>query len=207
MGDVFDGVGINYEKRTIELFCHLDQNSYPEIRRGILDMSKEKEPIWLLLDSPGGDLFAGTQTFALLRSCASPVIGVVMGQASSAAALALQGCKVRIALGDLSIVGLHEPTAWVGPFEGKSETFVRQNEQAIKAIMSAFTTRDSNPDYASRIEALISAKTALFTEDALKEDLVDAVIIDRKTVRTIDGEVAFEKFMEDNKLPNLELPF
>ena len=152
MGDIFGRVRIDYERRIIELFCLLDQNSYPEIRRGILDMSKDKSPIWFFIDSSGGDLFAGNQTFALLRSCASPVIGVVMGQASSAAALALQGCTIRIALGDLSVIGLHEPTAWVGPFEGKSETFARQNDQAIKAIMNAFTVRDPSPGYRSRVE-------------------------------------------------------
>ena len=68
MGDVFGRVMVNYERRTIELFCLLDHNSYPDVRRALIDMGKDGKPIWLLIDSPGGDLFAGNQTFALLRA-------------------------------------------------------------------------------------------------------------------------------------------
>ncbi len=205
MGDVFGRVMVNYERRTIELFCLLDHNSYPDVRRALIDMGKDGKPIWLLIDSPGGDLFAGNQTFALLRACASPVIGLVMGQASSAAALALQGCNLRIALSDLSVIGLHEPTGWVGSFEAKSERFAAENKQAINAILHAFVWRDPNEDREEEIKEMISGKISLYAKEAMEKGIVDAILIDRENILTSLGKIPLSDLLIE--LSGLELPF
>ncbi|GMU74208.1 MAG: hypothetical protein AMXMBFR44_4060 [Candidatus Campbellbacteria bacterium] len=63
----------------------------------LLDL-ESSEPIRLDIDSGGGDADAARYLCDVIRSLRSPVIGVVVGCASSAAFTILQACDERIAL-------------------------------------------------------------------------------------------------------------
>ena len=76
--------------RTILLTGEVDKDlSERVIRHLLLLESISDEPITLLVDSPGGDVYAGFSIFDMLRFVKAPVRIVGMGLVASAAALIL----------------------------------------------------------------------------------------------------------------------
>jgi ATP-dependent Clp protease protease subunit len=76
--------------RTILLTGEVDKDlSEKVIRHLLLLESLSAEPITILIDSPGGDVYAGFSIFDMIRFVKAPVRIVGMGLIASAAALIL----------------------------------------------------------------------------------------------------------------------
>lgn len=77
--------------RQIILSGEINKDLADRIVRQILmlDSENEKEPIYMYIDSPGGDVDAGFAIFDIIRFVNSPVILIGMGLIASAATLVL----------------------------------------------------------------------------------------------------------------------
>jgi ATP-dependent Clp protease protease subunit len=57
---------------------------------------QNNKPITLLINSPGGDIYAGNAIYDAVKASKAKVTGVVIGHAMSAAATIFQACSRRI---------------------------------------------------------------------------------------------------------------
>lgn len=88
------------DPETHLLFCKSlqDANKYAE---------DKKQPIYLHINSGGGDLISGLAMYDILSINKSPVVGIVEGMAASAASIILLGCSYRC-MTKSSFVLIHE---------------------------------------------------------------------------------------------------
>lgn len=79
--------GISYEKDTITLYGPVNTNSAERVVRKLHELQdKSKKPIYLFIDSPGGQVFAGSKIIDAMMASKRPVYTVDVGTAASMAA-------------------------------------------------------------------------------------------------------------------------
>lgn len=93
--DLFDN-GLDPVKRVVWLTGDIDLESTVKCLKGlsVLDRLSE-EPIILMINSEGGDMVQGFAIIDAISHCRSQVMGVVRGNAQSAAFVILQSCHIR----------------------------------------------------------------------------------------------------------------
>lgn len=93
--DLFDN-GLDPVKRVVWLTGDIDLETTVRALKGlsVLDRLSE-DPIILMINSEGGDMVQGFAIIDAISHCRSQVIGVVRGNAQSAAFVILQSCQVR----------------------------------------------------------------------------------------------------------------
>ena len=103
--EMFHERGIYLPKRTIELFGEIGDELSSQVIKNlyILDTQSDKD-ITILIDSPGGDVQKGFAIFDTIKNCNSPITGIVVGEASSAASFILQACDHKMAMSNSSIM-------------------------------------------------------------------------------------------------------
>jgi ATP-dependent Clp endopeptidase proteolytic subunit ClpP len=83
-------------KRALFLIGEIDAGDAKRICASVAYLNLlSVEPITFYIDSPGGSASAGLDIYDAVKSSKSPVTGIVMRRASSAAAIVLQACAVR----------------------------------------------------------------------------------------------------------------
>ena len=124
----------------------------------ILDSDDSKSPIFMYIDSPGGDVDAGFAIFDMIRFVQAPVYLIGMGLIASAAALILLSVPKERRLGlPNSRYLIHQP---LGQYEGVAtdiEIFAKDMEKTrakINKIIAETTgtsleqvTKDTERDY------------------------------------------------------------
>lgn len=82
------------------LFGDIDETSSEEVVKGLLALNEDdrKEPIYLLINSEGGDVHSTLAIHDTIKVISCPVIGVAMGKAMSGASLVHAACLKRLAL-------------------------------------------------------------------------------------------------------------
>lgn len=133
---------------SVELFAH-----------AIIWLNAENdEDIRLYISSPGGDTGPGIDIYDLVRTSQAPIRGIVVGQASSMAAVVLQGCKQRTMMQNADItlhtIRVHRELAELlpenierslkGPLalqENIYEIFHKRTGKPIEEVKKAFAER------------------------------------------------------------------
>jgi len=168
--------------RTILLTGEVDKDlSEKVIRHLLLLESVSSEPITILIDSPGGDVYAGFSIFDMIRFIKAPVRIVGMGLIASAAALILLAVpkERRYGLPNSSYL-IHQPLSGIQGVATEIEIHARELEKTkerLNGIIADATgqslervSRDTDRDYwmnaveASSyglIEKIISARDEL----------------------------------------------
>lgn len=145
--------------RTILLTGEIGKESVERaIRQLLLLESLSGDPITILVDSPGGDVYAGFSMFDMIRFVKAPVRIVGMGLVASAAALILLAVpkERRFGLPHSSYL-IHQPLSGVRGVATEIEIAARELEKTrtrINAIIAAETgqtdervARDTDRDY------------------------------------------------------------
>ena len=93
--DLFDN-GLDPIKRVVWLTGDIDLETTVKCLKGlsVLDRLSE-EPIILMINSEGGDMVQGFAIIDAIAHCRSQIMGVVRGNAQSAAFVILQSCNIR----------------------------------------------------------------------------------------------------------------
>ena len=145
--------------RTILLTGEVDKDlSEKVIRHLLLLESISLEPITILIDSPGGDVYAGFSIFDMIRFIKAPVHIVGMGLVASAAALILLAVSKerRHGLPNSSYL-IHQPLSGIQGVATEIEIHARELEKTkerLNEIIAEATgqsmervSRDTDRDY------------------------------------------------------------
>ncbi|MEN6364700.1 MAG: ATP-dependent Clp protease proteolytic subunit [Rectinema sp.] len=145
--------------RTILLTGEIEKESAERtIRQLLLLESLSSEPVTILIDSPGGDVYAGFSIFDMIRFAKVPVTIVGMGLVASAAALVLLAVPAerRFGLPNSSYL-IHQPLSGVRGVATEIEIAARELEKTrtrINEIISRETgqsaervAKDTDRDY------------------------------------------------------------
>lgn len=145
--------------RTILLTGEVDKDlSEKVIRHLLLLESISSEPITILIDSPGGDVYAGFSIFDMIRFIKAPVRIVGMGLIASAAALILLAApkERRYGLPNSSYL-IHQPLSGIQGVATDIEIHARELEKTkerLNQIIAEATgqslervSRDTDRDY------------------------------------------------------------
>ena len=145
--------------RTILLTGEIDKDlSEKVIRHLLLLESLSSEPITILVDSPGGDVYAGFSIFDMIRFIKAPVKIVGMGLVASAAALILLAApkERRFGLPNSSYL-IHQPLSGIQGVATEIEIHARELEKTkarLNEIIAEATgqslervSRDTDRDY------------------------------------------------------------
>jgi ATP-dependent Clp protease protease subunit len=86
------------EHETLTLWDPIDTDSAHALRVGLTDLALRKSTrATILIDSPGGEMYAGWKLYDFIRLLGIPVRGIVTGLCSSGALTVLQACSPRLA--------------------------------------------------------------------------------------------------------------
>lgn len=145
--------------RTILLTGEIGKETVEKaIRQLLLLESLSEDPITILIDSPGGDVYAGFSMFDMIRFVKSPVRIVGMGLVASAAALILLAVPAdrRFGLPHSSYL-IHQPLSGIRGVATEIEIAARELEKTrerINAIIAEETgqsmervVKDTDRDY------------------------------------------------------------
>jgi ATP-dependent Clp protease protease subunit len=145
--------------RTILLTGEVDKDlSEKVIRHLLLLESLSAEPITILIDSPGGDVYAGFSIFDMIRFVKAPVRIVGMGLIASAAALILLAVpkERRFGLPNSSYL-IHQPLSGIQGVASDIEIHARELEKTkvrLNEIIAEATgqslervSKDTDRDY------------------------------------------------------------
>lgn len=145
--------------RTILLTGEVDKDlSEKVIRHLLLLESQSSEPITILIDSPGGDVYAGFSIFDMIRFVKAPVRIVGMGLIASAAALILLAVpkERRYGLPNSSYL-IHQPLSGIQGVASDIEIHARELEKTkarLNEIIAEATgqgldrvSKDTDRDY------------------------------------------------------------
>jgi ATP-dependent Clp protease protease subunit len=145
--------------RTILLTGEVDKDlSEKVIRHLLLLESLSSDPITILIDSPGGDVYAGFSIFDMIRFVNAPVRIVGMGLVASAAALILLAVpkERRYGLPNSSYL-IHQPLSGIQGVATDIEIHARELEKTkvrLNEIIAEATgqsiervSRDTDRDY------------------------------------------------------------
>ncbi|MCX7774806.1 MAG: ATP-dependent Clp protease proteolytic subunit [Rectinemataceae bacterium] len=168
--------------RTVLLIGEIEKELSEKVVRQLLLLdSISHEPITLLIDSPGGDVYAGFSIFDVIRFIDSPVRIVGIGLVASAAALVLLAVpkERRFGLPNSSYL-IHQPLSGMNGVATEIEIHAREIEKArarINAIIAGATgqtlervTRDTDRDF------------WMNAEEALDYGLIGKVVASRKEI-------------------------
>jgi ATP-dependent Clp protease protease subunit len=165
--------------RTILLTGEVDKDlSEKVIRHLLLLESLSSEPITILIDSPGGDVYAGFSIFDMIRFVKAPVRIVGMGLIASAAALILLAVpkERRFGLPNSSYL-IHQPLSGIQGVASDIEIHARELEKTkfrLNEIIAEATgqslervSKDTDRDY------------WMNAQEALAYGLIDKIIGNR----------------------------
>ena len=114
--DSSDTLNVKFLKtRQILLSGEIDKNLAEKVIRQLLILESDSEdPVYMYIDSPGGDVDAGYAIFDMIRFIKAPVYTIGMGLVASAAALILLASPkdLRIALPNSHYL-IHQPLSGI----------------------------------------------------------------------------------------------
>lgn len=124
----------------------------------ILEADDSKKPIYIFIDSPGGDVDAGFAIFDMIRFVSSPVVLVGMGLIASAAALILLAVEKtrRVGLPNSRYL-IHQPSSGMKGVATDIQIHAREMEKTRRVINEVISkqtgksldtvTKDTDRDY------------------------------------------------------------
>lgn len=100
--------------RVITLRSQVDAISAQSVIRGIRDLQNSSEPIYLLLDSPGGSVIDGAQILSTMEASKAPIYTICLKMCASMAFVIHQYGTKRMAV-NRSILMAHPASGGVNP--------------------------------------------------------------------------------------------
>jgi len=165
--------------RTILLTGEVDKDlSEKVIRQLLLLESLSSEPITVLIDSPGGDVYAGFSIFDMIRFIKAPVRIVGMGLVASAATLILLAVpkERRYGLPNSSYL-IHQPLSGIQGVATEIEIHARELEKT-KARLNEIIA-DATGQRLERVSKDTDRDYWMNAKEALAYGLIDKVISSR----------------------------
>jgi ATP-dependent clp protease proteolytic subunit 2 len=145
----------------------------------ILEAMSETKPIYLYINSPGGDVDAGFAIFDVIRFIQPKVIAIGTGLIASAASLILLASKKESRFGlPNSHYLIHQPLSRMQGVATDIEIHAQEIEKA-KAKINAIISEETGTDL-KKVTADTDRDYWLNADEALKYGLISKVVLSRK---------------------------
>lgn len=147
----------------------------PKDIESVIDTSGKDEEIEVVINSPGGSVYAGSEIYALLNGCGKKVTGKIMGVAASAASVIAMACK-PLAIAPTAQVMIHNVSSVAqGNFEDlQQEANVCRGWD--KSIANAYQLKTGMSQ--TDLLALMDNTTWMTAQEALQNKFVDEIMFD-----------------------------
>ena len=166
--------------RQIILSGEVDKELAEKIVRQllILEADSDSKPIYVYIDSPGGDVDAGFAIFDMIRFIKPPVYTIGMGLVASAGALILLAAQKDRRLGfPNSHYLIHQPLSGIKGVATDIEIHAKEIEK-IKAKINALIAAETGKDEAS-VTKDTNRDYWLTADEAAEYGLISAVVKSR----------------------------
>ena len=148
------------------------------IRQLLILEADSEEPIYIFIDSPGGDVDAGYAIFDMIRFVKAPVYCIGMGLVASAGALILLAADKSRRLGlPNSHYLIHQPLSGIKGVATDIEIHAREIEKT-RAKINALIAEETGKELA-QVEKDTDRDYWMSAEEALEYGLIDKVISSR----------------------------
>ena len=179
-----EGLALQFLKtRQILLTGEIDKALSEKIIRQLLILeSASSKPVYLFIDSPGGDADAGYGIFDMIRFINAPVYTIGMGLVASAAALVLLASpkEHRMALPNSHFL-IHQPLSGIKGVATEIEIHAKELEKMRERINKLIAEETGKP--LAQVAKDTDRDCWLNAEEALDYGLVSKIIGSRKDLK------------------------
>lgn len=149
------------------------------------ELAKISGNLTVWLNSPGGDCFAASQIYTMLRNHNGRVTVKIDGIAASAASVvAMAGDETFIA--PTAMVMIHNPMTFAAGNKADMEKAIELLEEVKESIINAYVRKTTLPR--NKISKLMDDETWLNAEKALQLGFVDGILFDEKSDEDVPEE-------------------
>ena len=142
----------------------------PRDVQAVLDQAAG-EPLEVHINSPGGDIFSGSEIYEALRSYQGAVNLHIVGVAASAASVI--ACAGRSDIAPTGMVMIHNvSTGTKGDYHAMDHSS-EVLQKANRAIAAAYTAKTGKPE--AEVLGMMDRETWLTAQEAVEAGLVDAI--------------------------------
>ncbi len=164
------------ESRILVLNKEIDSNAAMALATSLLLLERQdpEGEVVLLIDSPGGSVYAALGLLSIMRDVSCPVHTYCVGLAASAAALVL-ACGDRRSAYEHATVMIHQPLTGTGLTQQSNVRIVAEHSTALRERLDSILAAATG-----KAKAVITADTErdhyLSAEEAMRYGIVDEVI-------------------------------
>lgn len=152
---------------------------YPKQFKKDLDALGNVGEIILRINSPGGDVFAATTIYSLLKDHSAKITGKIDGMCASAAVTLLDACDVVMAASNAQVM-VHDPLLGLNGYYNAQDMLKMASvlEKTKESIMNSYVNR-TGMDRAE-LSALMAKETFMTAEEAKGYGFVDEIAFEEK---------------------------
>ena len=161
-----------------------DDDVTPDLFRA--ELSAGNGPVTVWINSPGGDCFAASQIYTMLRNYAGEVTVKVDGIAASAASvIAMAGTKVLMA--PTAMLMIHNPATLAIGDRAEMQKAIEMLDEVKESIINAYEAKTGIQR--AKLARLMDAETWMNARKAIEFNFADGILEARNTA---DASFAFE---------------
>lgn len=127
------------------------------------------------INSPGGDVYAGSEIYTAIKSYAGNTVGKIVGIAASAAGVAAMGVK-KLLISPTAQIMMHNVSSWVAGDYRDMEHEAKVLKNFNVSIANAYLLKTGMEQ--EELLALMNEETWFNAQDALKHKFVDEIMFD-----------------------------
>jgi ATP-dependent Clp protease protease subunit len=143
------------------------------VKKQLSELGSSKEPIFVLLDSPGGSVSVGNEFVSLMQAADGPVYTICVGLCASMAAIILEHGTKRFAL-DRSTIMFHDAAGGAQGSLGQMNSLLQYYRRGIEKT-NRYIAERSSMKYETFME-LQKDNLWIDAEDAKALNLVDELV-------------------------------
>ena len=178
----------NESGRTLYFDGYIAQDSWfedditPKKFKAELYSSAGDIAVWL--NSPGGDVFAASQIYTMLREYEGKVTVKIDGLAASAASvIAMAGDE--IILSPVAMMMIHNPATAIFGEAADLQTAIKMLSEVKESLINAYEQRTSLPR--AKISAMMDAETWFSAQKAVEFGFADKILYAPDQTETAEG--------------------
>jgi len=167
------------EQRKIIISSSVNQKLAEKVIKLLLlmDGMDNKEPITVIINSPGGDVFSGFAIFDLMKAIKSPIITLVAGFAASMGSIIMLGAEKgnRYATKNSKVL-IHQPLI-AGVFQGRAteiEIQAKEIQETKERIIKLYV--EETGQKREKIAKDVEMDYWMTAEEAVKYGLIDKIV-------------------------------
>lgn len=150
--------------------CDLDEKLTADVVRGLHILEQSEGTIYLHINCQGGYQQHGFAIYDTIQLMGNKVVGIATGYCLSMAVWVLQGCDIRLATPNSSIM-IHD-----GPVKSNPSTF-EQSQDEYSRLLLLSRIREKHPDFSkNKLMKMLRRDTYFTTREAIDIGLLDGIV-------------------------------